>query len=280
MAVKGELTVFLPDVLACWSQVHRRSHLRVRLPGDLGCGRGDLERGVLADYVAEFKRLRVNKASGEEMVHKPCMLLAVIDLAERGALPDNSIRYEATLEGFRAYAEVVRPNSRLDAFFPFEHLRTSTFWVADHEDPIRPSHGRMLGRSASLEPDLHRLICSSARARFELRQAVIERWFPEQHAAVQSLIKRRQVPNEYEKDLRGADAPIEVDQSVPKAARDGTFRRLVLEAYDYRCAATGWRVLLPGPRALVEAAHLIPWRESHDDRPSFRIRLILFFSEE
>ena len=175
--------------------------------------------------------------------------------------------------GFRAYAEAVRPNSHLDPFFPFEHLRTSPFWFGDRDDPIRPSHGRMLGRSASLEPELHRLICSDARARFELRQALIERWFPEEHATVQDLIKQRRFPNEYEKDLREAEAPIEADTGVTKAARSGTFRRLVLEAYDYRCAATGWRVLLPGPRALVEAAHLIPWGESHDDRPSNGIAL-------
>lgn len=229
--------------------------------------------GVLADFIGQFKKLRVNKAPGSEMVHKPCMLLAVIDLAERGALNDNRIRYEDTLEGFRAYAEAVRPNSRLDPFFPFEHLRTSPFWFGDRDDPIRPSHGRMLGRSAALEPELHRLICSDARARFELRQALIERWFPEEHVTVQDLIKQRRSPNEYEKDLREAEGPIEADTGVTKAARSGTFRRLVLEAYDYRCAATGWRVLLPGPRALVEAAHLIPWGESHDDRPSNGIAL-------
>ena len=234
---------------------------------------GDLDSCVLDDYVEQFKRLRVNKARGEEMVHKPCMLLAVIDLAERGGLGDNRIRYEETLEGFQAYAEVVRPNSRLDAFFPFEHLRTSTFWLADRDDPIRPSHGRMLGRSAALGPELHRLICCDMRAREQLRQALIERWFPEQHAAVWELVRQRQLPNEYEKDLRSAGAPIKADQGVTSAARSGTFRRLVLEAYDYRCAATGWRVLLPGPRALVEAAHLIPWGESHDDRPSNGIAL-------
>lgn len=39
---------------------------------------------------------------------------------------------------------------------------------------------------------------------------------------------------------------------------------MVLDAYDYRCAATGWRIVLPSVM-LIEAAHLIPWSESKDD---------------
>ena len=131
----------------------------------------------------------------------------------------------------------------------------------------------MLGRSAALVPELHRLICSDAGARFELRRALIERWFPEEHAAVQDLIKERQSQNRYERNLREADGPVEADMGVTSVTRSNTFRRLVLQAYDYRCPATGWRVLLPGSRALVEAAHIIPWGESPDDRPSNGIAL-------
>ena len=57
------------------------------------------------------------------------------------------------------------------------------------------------------------------------------------------------------------------------AARDPAFRRLVLEAYDYRCAASGWRLIVPGGPALAEAAHLIPFAETHDDHPRNGIAL-------
>ena len=69
---------------------------------------------MLADYVQQFKAFNVTRRGGLK-VHKPLMLLTVIDLAERGALADNRIRYEDTLEGFAEYAEAVRPDSRLDA---------------------------------------------------------------------------------------------------------------------------------------------------------------------
>jgi predicted restriction endonuclease len=40
------------------------------------------------------------------------------------------------------------------------------------------------------------------------------------------------------------------------------------EVYDYRCAACGIRVLLDHVESLVEAAHLIPFSESRNDKPT------------
>jgi hypothetical protein len=45
----------------------------------------------LEEFATAFTKLRVNKNSP----HKPCMLLAVLDLAEAGALANNEIRYLA-----------------------------------------------------------------------------------------------------------------------------------------------------------------------------------------
>lgn len=55
--------------------------------------------------------------------------------------------------------------------------------------------------------------------------------------------------------------------------RDLAFRRMVLEVYDYRCAACGIRVLLDRAMSLVEAAHLIPFHESRNDKPTNGIAL-------
>lgn len=225
---------------------------------------------MLADYVEQFKTFRVNQVGGTK-VHKPLMLLTVIDLAERGVLVENEVRYDDALEGFREYAEAIRPKSHLHPYYPFYHLKTSRFWRLDVPEGS-PTHRRMLGQSAALTPELHRLLCSDAMARFELRKALIERWFPDEGTAVWRVIERKQSPNEYESSLRQAGTPLE-PEGVSDSARSSSFRRLVLEAYDYRCAATGWRILLPGTKAMVEAAHLIPWAESHDDRPSNGIAL-------
>jgi putative restriction endonuclease len=41
----------------------------------------------------------------------------------------------------------------------------------------------------------------------------------------------------------------------------------VTQVYDYRCAATGVRILLPSGEAMVEAAHIHPFGEAGDDDP-------------
>jgi len=44
-----------------------------------------------------FRTLHVNRAGGRASPHKPCMLLAVLGLAEAGDLAQNRIRFEPAL---------------------------------------------------------------------------------------------------------------------------------------------------------------------------------------
>ena len=74
---------------------------------------------MTSDYLDQFAKLRVDTAHGPPSVHKPCMILAVIDLAERGVLTENEIRYEDTWDGFSAYVDAVRPGVKLDPYLPF-----------------------------------------------------------------------------------------------------------------------------------------------------------------
>jgi putative restriction endonuclease len=50
-----------------------------------------------------------------------------------------------------------------------------------------------------------------------------------------------------------------------RAVRDRVFRRLVLEAYDCRCAVTGLKFINGGGRAEVEAAHIKPVEHQGSD---------------
>ena len=63
-----------------------------------------------------------------------------------------------------------------------------------------------------------------------------------------------------------------VEKIPPKKIRKRAFRHVVVAAYDSQCAASHFRISLPGV-ALIEAAHLIPFSESHDDDPRNGIAL-------
>jgi len=49
-----------------------------------------------------------------------------------------------------------------------------------------------------------------------------------------------------------------IEQTISKIPRDRLFRKLVLSAYEQRCAITGLQLLNGGGRAEVEAAHIKP----------------------
>ncbi len=58
-------------------------------------------------------------------------------------------------------------------------------------------------------------------------------------------------------------APFEVERTIVQSLvsrpfRERAFRRAVLEAYDARCAVTGWKLLNGGGRAEAQAAHIRP----------------------
>ena len=50
--------------------------------------------------------------------------------------------------------------------------------------------------------------------------------------------------------------------------RDQGFRKAIVQLYDHRCALCGIKMLTPEGHTVVEAAHIKPFSESHDDRPT------------
>jgi putative restriction endonuclease len=63
--------------------------------------------------------------------------------------------------------------------------------------------------------------------------------------------------------VRDTQMPFEVERPIVQSLlsrpfRDRAFRRAVLEAYDGRCAVTGWKLVNGGGRLEAEAAHIRP----------------------
>lgn len=56
-----------------------------------------------------------------------------------------------------------------------------------------------------------------------------------------------------------------IERLIAKPERKAFFRRAVLQAYDERCAVTGWKLINGGGRAEAEAAHIKPVEHSGPD---------------
>jgi putative restriction endonuclease len=214
------------------------------------------------------------------------MLLALLELAESGALQENQVRFSpALLEPYaRIFALVAGPGDHPNPYFPFLHLRSEGFW---HPQPLP---GREVAletmRSARSRSDIESNIAfvrldeglfaqlADPAARAALREALIGHWFPGRRPALEALLAQLAPSNTYERALRAAPGSVHLDPAaydVPTRGR--AFRRAVLDAYDYRCAASGWRIILPDGTAMAEAAHLVPFAESGNDDPRNGIAL-------
>ena len=239
----------------------------------------------LAAYKEKFRQLKVNQSGGRFSPHKICMLLAVLDLARSGALTSNRIEYSpALLERFREYFDAVRaPGDHPKPNYPFFHLkgplqgRRPSFWHLKAK-PGRESVLKSMrsARSVSdveqnieyayLDDELFQLL-QDTRAIDQLSATLAETWF---HRGLDELGRVVDIQSEvssYERRLRQLGTSVKDDAKPPAFIRDPAFRRVVTEMYDYRCAATGLRLVLPNGSAMVEAAHLIPFGESGDDDP-------------
>lgn len=240
----------------------------------------------LDDYLNAFRTLNVNRAGGVSP-HKPCMLLAMLGLAEAGDLKENRIRFDpALLERYMKFFAVVRSDSdHANPYYPYFHLKSERFW---HLQPL-PGREAVLeamttARSVtavtdniawvSLDAELHALVLDKP-SRNALREELLVAWFGSKRQRLEPVLAEELVSDRYETLLRDSTSGEYrlSNESPPEPVRSAAFRRIVSENYDYRCAASGWRIILPEGRVMVEAAHLIPFAETHDDDPRNGIAL-------
>lgn len=241
---------------------------------------------TLEDYCERIGRLKVASARGRASPHKICMLLAVFDMARGGALVANRIEYAPPLlERYALYFQAVRANGdHPNPYFPFFHLSgrllggLPSFW---HLHP-KPGREAVLAdmRSArsvrditeniayvSLDPDLCVLLQDQAAVDV-MSEALATKWFGRGLQDLAAVVGRTKEISRYEQRLRHVDQPgLVVAEAVPSYVRNPAFRRVVTENYDFRCAATGLRLVLLDGSAMVEAAHIHPFSEAGDDDP-------------
>ena len=233
----------------------------------------------LGPYLDKVRKLNVNKAHGKVSPHKMCMLLAVIDLFDANPDRPNRIEYEPQLlDRFHGFLRTVSaPGDHPHPYFPFFHLKSEGFWhlhaLPEREQVLeglstirKPSQVLDNISHVSLDEDLYQLM-RDPEAREALAEAIVQRWFDRSVGDLRHVLERGREINRYEAQLRSPELQPAVREVPPEYIRDPAFRRVVLEAYDYRCAATGTRIILPDESVMVQAAHIEPFSVAGNDDP-------------
>lgn len=205
-----------------------------------------------------------------ERPHKPALILAVLDLIASGeARPDLVLWSEKLRARFRLYFDVVASaNDQNTPENPFYHLRGDAIWepsevVSGALIPLRaPPQVAALDRvQARFVGGFERFVVNPTD-RMKLRDAIVSRYFPVKRVAITGLFQ--------ETGLQGGSMAAEVREEEQNGyGRDAAFRRKILSIYDYQCTACGLRIKLPDADiTFVDAAHIIPFAEQHNDHPT------------
>ena len=230
-----------------------------------------------SNWLDRLYDLRRDKRGDHERPHKPVLLLSLIDLMERKLVAKNLFPLSDELvAAFKRYFAVVKKRDDQPTIQnPFFHLCGDGFWklvpVAG-EPPIyregaaagAPGVAELRRRSVGGQFDAGLwALMSEPITRHQLREALIARYFPDEREKLAAVAATSGAVT--------GEAP-QLKEELPPG-RDAAFRRTILEIYDYRCAACGVRILLDQSVSLVEAAHLIPFSISRNDKPTNGIAL-------
>ena len=244
----------------------------------------------LEKYLDAFTRLRTDRNRnywGEETCfgapHKPFLLLSVMDLAAQGQINDNLIAPSQELvEIFNGYWRLVMPPERTTSMaYPFFHLQSDGFWHLEAlpgrrvpKTATTPSMAwlRRKFAGARLDEDLFVFMLDPV-FREQLRMVLVHKYFAKE---VQPRVAKQGFVNfaafAYARDLvaKAAEATTGFGkpEPPPQPIRDQGFRTAIVQLYEHRCALCGIRMLTDEGHTVVEAAHIVPWSQSHDDLPT------------
>jgi putative restriction endonuclease len=246
----------------------------------------------LDQYLKSFLRLRTDKNRKRwsafttyQAPHKPFLLLSIMDLIAQGSITENFIEPSFELvETFNDYWNSIMPvGSRGNMAYPYPRLKTDGFWhlipKPGYENQININFSSMtklreVCAGAKMDDELFQLMCKP-ETREQLRAILIETYFaPEIRMKVleqghlnyaayrysEKLLKVAEDKNHFEKPKDESD--------WHKKIRDSGFRRTIVTIYKHRCSLCGIRMLTPEGHTIVDAAHVKPWKDSFDDRPT------------
>lgn len=246
--------------------------------------------GTIDCYITAFSRLRTDRnrkrwtaATTFCAPHKPFLLLSILDLIAEGKITSHFIEPTFELaETFAGYWQRVMPLcSSGNMAYPFYHMESEPFWTLVPNQGVKQPTGKVVSSmkrvrelylGAELDAELFPLLLMEPLRR-KLRDILVQTYFA---PGIQAMLLEQSYvnikANEYSIALlETAEPVVHLPAATPVTAnkiRDQGFRRAIVSLYEHRCALCGIRMMTSDGHSVVEAAHIIPWCESHDDKPT------------
>jgi putative restriction endonuclease len=222
-------------------------------------------------WLHKLATLRIDRARGNPAPHKPLLLLVIIEMAEKGEIKGREVTLSPDLAfRFSVYWSVVaqRRKQPPEVRLPFHHLGSSGIWQPLTADG-NLSPDKKLATMVRLDQSLFDCLADE-RFRDRARRVLIETdpyFLPAERVALYSMLNIKPATSEVHEDE-------EMYKVSVQAGRDARFRiEVVILAYKYTCALTGYRMTTLDMESIVDAAHIHEFRDSRNNDPRNGIAL-------
>ena len=205
--------------------------------------------------------------------HKPFLMLAVLQGIDEGRITENLIEPSIDLElSFWEHSDCLDINRKRDMWLPFFHMKSEKHWnllrhdgqdIVDDGQPKSTSKLRRTYKGAKLSEDFWELISEQANRKRLRDEILINNFHPDTHNNIKEMERIAILSNHYAEKILGMK-PIQ-SKEIEKPVRDAGFRKAVQHAYDHTCSFTRTRLLSHFRHTIIDAAHIQPWAQSHDD---------------
>ncbi len=241
---------------------------------------------LLQQYVKKFAKLKVSRSRGVAP-HKPILLLSVLERIEHQDIVSEEIKITPELIGnfMKNWARLVTTDHSVNFALPFYHLKSDGFWQLipnpgyEASLSIQIKSLRNLNEAvacAQLRPELFELLTISENRKI-LRSVLLNTYF--------SQSKDRYTEHGTEEYIRIVEDKLlhetlaqyqsRFDQLDEEEIfiRGSFFKRWVPQIYDYTCCISGLRIITDDNISMIDACHIVPFSESHNDMISNGISL-------
>lgn len=228
---------------------------------------------TLSLYCQKLSNLNVSSSKKRGMaLHKPILILSVIDLISRDIIAKNEITVsDELIETFDKYWQIIGSHSYTGGLhYPFFHLQSEGFWHLEFKpdfNGLQPKTTNKLKQAveyAYLDNELFEFLQNDI-TRKELIDALIAAFFPHQDNQIDSIL---QINQNFEDEI----IIPEPAENNPKyrlqktIIRNAFFRKAVVSVYSCQCAFCGLLVNKNLSQNIVDGAHIKPFSQFYDSR--------------
>ncbi len=228
--------------------------------------------------ISKFAQLRVDRSKGASAPHKPILLLSIIAEIDSGNIIENKIYITPELVArFKDFWHqlVHSPIFTSNFSLPFYHLKSDGFWFLHtfigKEIALTSSYSiKSFGQLkdvvdfASFDETLYQLLINR-HTRGLLRSTLLDVYFDgnnisENNKTIIDISNQilNDPPTIYKIRAENFD---EEDVFV----RGGVFKKEIPRIYNFTCCISEMRIIAGDSIQMIDACHIIPFSESHDD---------------